>query len=57
MDWGQTKYFSSNIFWMTFHIFDKSIFRMRKAKIEATNMAPTFAEDNVKFLAHNVTWE
>jgi len=36
---------------------DQILFKMRKAKIEATNMAPTFAEDNVKFLAHNVTWE
>ena len=33
------------------------IFRMRKAKIEATVMAPTYVEDNIKHLAHNVSWE
>jgi len=36
---------------------DQLLFKMRKAKIEATVMAPTFAEDNVKHLAHNVSWE
>lgn len=36
---------------------DQLLFRLRKAKIEATVMAPTFAEDNVKHLAHNVKWE
>ena len=32
------------------------IFRMRKKKIESTVMAPTFAVDNIKHLAHNVSW-
>ena len=31
-------------------------FRMRKKKIESTVMAPTFAVDNIKHLAHNVSW-
>ena len=34
-------------------VFDN--FRMRKKKIESTVMAPTFAVDNIKHLAHNVT--
>lgn len=29
---------------------------MRKKKIESTVMAPTFAVDNIKHLAHNVSW-
>jgi len=36
---------------------DQILFRMRKAKAEQTVMAPTFAEDNVKHLLHNVMWE
>jgi len=36
---------------------DQILFKMRKAKAEATVMAPTFAEDNIKHLAHNVSWE
>jgi len=36
---------------------DQILFKMRKAKAEATVMAPTFAEDNIKHLTHNVSWE
>jgi len=36
---------------------DQLLFKLRKAKAEATVMAPTFAEDNVKHMAHNVSWE
>jgi len=36
---------------------DQIMFKLRKAKIEATVMAPTFVEDNIKHLAHNVSWE
>jgi len=36
---------------------DQLLFKMRKAKLEATVMAPTFVEDNIKHLAHNVSWE
>lgn len=36
---------------------DQLLYKMRKAKIESTVMAPTFVEDNVKHLAHNVSWE
>jgi len=36
---------------------DQVLFRMRKARIEQTAMAPTHAEDNLKHLTHNVRWE
>ena len=31
--------------------------RLRKKRAEVTTMAPTFAEDNLRHLAHNVSWE
>ena len=31
--------------------------RLRKKRAEVTSMAPTFAEDNLRHLAHNVSWE
>ena len=37
--------------------FNVFLLRMRKARIEQTAMAPTFAEDNIKHLMHNVKWE
>lgn len=36
---------------------DQVLFRMRKARIEQTAMAPTYAEDNIKHLMNNVKWE
>ncbi len=36
---------------------DQHMFRMRKARIEGSLMAPTYVEDNLKHLKHNVTWE
>jgi len=36
---------------------DQLLFRLRKAKIESTTMAPTFVEDNIKHLKHNISWE
>jgi hypothetical protein len=36
---------------------DQVLFRMRKARLEQTAMAPTHAEDNLKHLTHNVRWE
>jgi len=36
---------------------DQILFKMRKAKLEASIMAPTYAEDNIKHLAHNVPWK
>jgi len=36
---------------------DQLLFKLRKRKIEATVMAPTYCEDNIKHLAHNVSWE
>jgi len=35
---------------------DKILFKLRKAKAEATVMAPTYVEDNIKHMAHNVSW-
>ena len=31
--------------------------RMRKARLEQTAMAPTYAEDNIKHLKANIKWE
>ena len=31
--------------------------RMRKARAEQTNMARTFAEDNIAHMKQNVQWE
>jgi len=36
---------------------DQVLFRMRKARLEQTAMAPTHAEDNIKHLMSNVKWE
>jgi len=36
---------------------DQLLFRLRKKRAEVTSMAPTFAEDNLRHLAHNVSWE
>ena len=36
---------------------DQLLFRLRKEKMESTVMAPTYAEDNIRHLAHNVSWE
>lgn len=36
---------------------DQLLFRLRKKRAEVTTMAPTFAEDNLRHLAHNVSWE
>merc|ERR1719295_1944104 len=36
---------------------DQLLWRLRKQKIEATQMAPTYAEDNIKHMVHSVSWE
>merc|ERR1719402_982005 len=36
---------------------DQILFRMRKARIEATYMAPTEVEDSMSHMLHNVPWE
>ena len=38
-------------------VFKVFLVRMRKARIEQTAMAPTYAEDNIKHLMKNVKWE
>jgi len=36
---------------------DQILFKMRKARIEGTVMAPTYVEDQIKHMMHNVKWE
>jgi hypothetical protein len=36
---------------------EQLLFKLRKAKAEASCMAPTFAEDNIRHMQHNVPWD